>query len=112
MLNIFCYICCRPLTLSENLAKIAQKIDFSKTNGDEVNKEQPEGGEKSEEDQKDSASFQSSLWPWDSIRNKLRFVILYYLLNYIHNMIVCNIFNNTSLRILLYICQQISQLEE
>lgn len=68
---------CRPLTLSENLAKIAQKIDFSKTNGDEISKEQLEGGEKSEEDQKDPASFQSSLWPWDSIRNKLRFVTFF-----------------------------------
>lgn len=60
-----------PLTLSENLAKIAQKIDFSKTNGEDVKKES-DGGEKSEEDTKDSASFQSSLWPWDSVRNKLR----------------------------------------
>lgn len=57
--------------MSENLAKIAQKIDFSKTNGEDVKKE-TEGGEKSEEDTKDSASFQSSLWPWDSVRNKLR----------------------------------------
>ncbi|XP_011865078.1 PREDICTED: mediator of RNA polymerase II transcription subunit 17 isoform X2 [Vollenhovia emeryi] len=61
-----------PLTLSENLAKIAQKIDFSKTNGEEVKKEQLEGNEKSEEDTKDTALFQSSLWPWDSVRNKLR----------------------------------------
>lgn len=61
----------RPLTLSENLAKIAQQIDFTKTNGDDVSKEQ-ENGEKSEEDGKDPANFQSSLWPWDSVRNKLR----------------------------------------
>lgn len=67
----------RPLTLSENLAKIAQKIDFSKTNGEEVKKEQLEGNEKSEEDTKDPASFQSSLWPWDSVRNKLRFVVTF-----------------------------------
>lgn len=72
--NSHCYSYCRPLTLSENLAKIAQKIDFSKTNGEEVKKEQCEGNEKSEEDTKDPASFQSSLWPWDSVRNKLRFV--------------------------------------
>lgn len=65
----------RPLTLSENLAKIAQKIDFSKTNGDDVKKE-TDGGEKGEEDPKDSASFQSSLWPWDSVRSKLRFQII------------------------------------
>jgi len=59
------------------LAKIAQKIDFSKTNGEEIKKEQLEGGEKAEEDSKDSTSFQSSLWPWDSVRNKLRFVMLF-----------------------------------
>ncbi|KAI4497962.1 hypothetical protein M0802_006786 [Mischocyttarus mexicanus] len=61
-----------PLTLSENLAKIAQKIDFSKTNGEDIKKEQSENGDKSEEDTKDPASFQSSLWPWDSVRSKLR----------------------------------------
>lgn len=65
-----------PLTLSENLAKIAQKIDFSKTNGEEIKKDELEGGEKGEEDAKDPASFQSSLWPWDSVRNKLRFVVI------------------------------------
>jgi len=63
--------------LSENLAKIAQKIDFSKTNGEEIKKEQLEGGEKGEEDTKDPASFQSSLWPWDNVRNKLRFAMLF-----------------------------------
>ncbi|XP_012252603.1 mediator of RNA polymerase II transcription subunit 17 [Athalia rosae] len=61
-----------PLTLSENLAKIAQKIDFSKSNGEETKKEPAEGGDKSEDDTKDPAAFQSSLWPWDSVRNKLR----------------------------------------
>lgn len=66
--------------MSENLAKIAQKIDFSKTNGEDVKKEL-ESGEKSEEDTKDSASFQSSLWPWYSVRNKLRLHIIKYFLN-------------------------------
>ncbi|XP_015119138.1 mediator of RNA polymerase II transcription subunit 17 [Diachasma alloeum] len=62
-----------PLTLSENLAKIAQKIDFSKPNGEEARKETtPENGDKSEEDSRDSTSFQASLWPWDSVRSKLR----------------------------------------
>lgn len=63
--------------MSENLAKIAQKIDFSKTNGEDIKKES-ESGEKGEEDTKDSASFQSSLWPWDSVRNKLRLHIVEY----------------------------------
>jgi len=61
------------------LAKIAQKIDFSKINGEEVKKEQLEGNEKNDEDTKDPASFQSSLWPWDSVRNKLRFVMIFYM---------------------------------
>lgn len=63
--------------MSENLAKIAQKIDFNKTNGEEIKKEQLED-EKGDEDAKDSTSFQSSLWPWDSVRNKLRFVIFFF----------------------------------
>lgn len=68
----------RPLTLSENLAKIAQKIDFSRTEGDEIKKEQLENGEKTEEDAKDPATFQSSLWPWDSVRNKLRYIMFFF----------------------------------
>uniref|UniRef100_A0A1B6MQ02 Mediator of RNA polymerase II transcription subunit 17 n=1 Tax=Graphocephala atropunctata TaxID=36148 RepID=A0A1B6MQ02_9HEMI len=62
-----------PLSMSESLAKLAQKIDFSKTATDDLRKE-PECPERGEEDgsTKDSASFQSSLWPWDSVRNKLR----------------------------------------
>lgn len=67
--------------MSENLAKIAQKIDFNKTNGEEIKKEQLEG-EKGDEDMKDSTSFQSSLWPWDSVRNKLRFVIFFLYLGF------------------------------
>lgn len=66
----------RPLTLSENLTKIAQKIDFSKSVGEDIKKEQSENGEKSEDDSKDSTSYQSSLWPWDSVRSKLRFAFV------------------------------------
>lgn len=59
--------------MSENLAKLAQKIDFSKTAADDLKKE-PEVVERGEDDfsSKDSPAFQSSLWPWDSVRNKLR----------------------------------------
>ena len=60
------------MTLSEHLAKIAQKIDFSKTNGEDVKKESSEGGDK-DENPKDT-SVQSSLWPWDNVRNSLRFL--------------------------------------
>ncbi|XP_056638306.1 mediator of RNA polymerase II transcription subunit 17 [Diorhabda sublineata] len=59
-----------PLTLSESLAKYAQKIDFSKTSELDVKKEESNEDDKSDTDSKDA--FQSSLWPWDSVRNKLR----------------------------------------
>lgn len=59
-----------PLSMSESLAKLAQKIDFSKTATDDLKKEEDKGDE--EGGGKDAAAFQSSLWPWDSVRNKLR----------------------------------------
>lgn len=60
----------RPLTLSENLTKTAQKIDFSKTNDVDVKKESETDSKNGEEENKEI--FQSSLWPWDSVRSKLR----------------------------------------
>lgn len=62
-------ICSSPLTLSESLAKYAQKIDFSKTTDLDVKKEGSDDG-KSEDDSKEA--LQTNLWPWDSARNKLR----------------------------------------
>lgn len=66
----------RPLSLSENLARFAQRIDFSKLpdNDIPIKKENTDSDKISikEEDVKDPAHFQSSLWPWDSVRNKLR----------------------------------------
>lgn len=59
-----------PLTLSESLAKYAQKIDFSKATDADIKKEEAVEEAKSDSDSKDA--FQSSLWPWDSVRNKLR----------------------------------------
>lgn len=66
-----------PLSLSENLARFAQRIDFSKQPDNDVpiKKENTDTDSKTgikEEDVKDPAHFQSSLWPWDSVRNKLR----------------------------------------
>ncbi|KAH0567509.1 mediator of RNA polymerase II transcription subunit 17-like [Cotesia glomerata] len=65
-----------PLSLSENLAKIAQRIDFSKTStsgSDDASTDKIENGEKSDkQDSKDSFAQQNSLWPWDSVRSKLR----------------------------------------
>lgn len=67
----------RPATLSESLSRNATRIDFSRvvndTEGitsagifDDVN------GDKKSEDEKDPTQLQASLWPWDSVRNKLR----------------------------------------
>lgn len=61
---------CRPLTLSESLAKYAQKIDFSKTSDLDKKEGTDTDSKNGEEENKDT--FQSSLWPWDSVRNKLR----------------------------------------
>lgn len=52
------------------MAKYAQKIDFSKTSEVEVKREDAVEDSKSDSDSKDA--FQSSLWPWDSVRGKLR----------------------------------------
>ncbi|VVC91570.1 unnamed protein product [Leptidea sinapis] len=63
-----------PLSMSENLSRLAQKIDFAKTDDDftcNIKKEVDTGSDvKSEEDKE--PGYQSSLWPWDSVRNKLR----------------------------------------
>lgn len=58
----------RPLSMSECLAKSAQKIDFSEEDGEE------KGKQTSEEDtgEKEEATFQPSMWPWDNVRNKLK----------------------------------------
>lgn len=62
--------------MSEKLAELAHKIDFSKAKDEDV-----------KEDESDKPLFQPSLWPWDSVRNKLRYKItvsnkhLYYYLS-------------------------------
>ncbi|XP_052769544.1 mediator of RNA polymerase II transcription subunit 17-like isoform X1 [Mya arenaria] len=57
-----------PLSMSECLAKSAQKIDFGEED------EGIEGKQTSEEGttEKEESAFQPSLWPWDSVRNKLK----------------------------------------
>uniref|UniRef100_A0A1A9WJM0 Mediator of RNA polymerase II transcription subunit 17 n=1 Tax=Glossina brevipalpis TaxID=37001 RepID=A0A1A9WJM0_9MUSC len=57
-----------PPSLSETLAKCAAKIDFSKTSLDDLKKEEKTTAE---DNDKDTTLFQPSLWPWDSVRNKL-----------------------------------------
>lgn len=57
------------LSMSEKLAQLAHKIDFSKTKQEG---EENDVGLDSLEDKSDKPLFQPSLWPWDSVRNKLR----------------------------------------
>ena len=64
----------RPLSMSENLSKLAYKIDFYKDESEEKGKPTSEGEKETEED-KVLAPFQPSLWPWDSVRNKLKLVV-------------------------------------
>ncbi|KRT83710.1 hypothetical protein AMK59_4609 [Oryctes borbonicus] len=61
-----------PLTLSESLAKYAQKIDFSKVNELETKNEPSDTSDDGKSDSDSKDSFQSNLWPWDGVRNKLR----------------------------------------
>lgn len=66
---------CRLPTLSESLSQNAARIDFSKSSTDlEVAvKKENEIEKKTEDDSTDSSpQVQSSLWPWDSVRNKLK----------------------------------------
>ncbi|XP_002732468.3 mediator of RNA polymerase II transcription subunit 17-like, partial [Saccoglossus kowalevskii] len=53
-----------PLSMSENLTKLAHKIDFGKSDEDEVS------GEKEKDEE--LTPFQPPQWPWESVRNKLR----------------------------------------
>jgi len=63
--------------MSENLTKLAHKIDFSKDESEEKGKPTSEPGQKDEEEEKAAAPvvIQPSLWPWDSVRGKLRFLL-------------------------------------
>lgn len=54
--------------MSEQLTKLAQKIDF--LSEDKNQKSADDDEEK--EDEKELVTFQPSLWPWDSVRTKLR----------------------------------------
>lgn len=59
--------------MSENLTRLAQKIDFSKSDDEfcNIKKEGETSSDTKSEDDKEPG-YQSSLWPWDSVRNKLR----------------------------------------
>uniref|UniRef100_A0A9J7Z6F7 Mediator of RNA polymerase II transcription subunit 17 n=1 Tax=Cyprinus carpio carpio TaxID=630221 RepID=A0A9J7Z6F7_CYPCA len=65
-----------PLSMSQNLAKLAQRIDFdqssdSEQDGPERESREPWSKPEPEEDE-GAVKFQPSLWPWDSVRNNLR----------------------------------------
>ncbi|EHB16239.1 Mediator of RNA polymerase II transcription subunit 17 [Heterocephalus glaber] len=72
----------QPLSMSQNLARLAQRIDFSQGSGSEEEEaagaegdSQDWAGAGSSADQDDEeglVKFQPSLWPWDSVRNNLR----------------------------------------
>ncbi|XP_016088312.1 mediator of RNA polymerase II transcription subunit 17 [Sinocyclocheilus grahami] len=60
-----------PLSMSQNLAKLAQRIDFDQSSDSEQESREPRSQPEPEEDE-GALKFQPSLWPWDSVRNNLR----------------------------------------
>uniref|UniRef100_A0A3P9HMJ3 Mediator of RNA polymerase II transcription subunit 17 n=1 Tax=Oryzias latipes TaxID=8090 RepID=A0A3P9HMJ3_ORYLA len=66
-----------PLSMSQNLAKLAQRIDFSQgsdseEDGAEGESRDREWSKQEPEEEEGAVKFQPSLWPWDSVRNNLR----------------------------------------
>ncbi|KAM3874743.1 mediator of RNA polymerase II transcription subunit 17 [Diretmus argenteus] len=68
-----------PLSMSQNLAKLAQRIDFGQGSDSEeeggAEAGEPrdrEWGKQEPEEEEGTVKFQPSLWPWDSVRNNLR----------------------------------------
>uniref|UniRef100_A0A8I5TGL7 Mediator of RNA polymerase II transcription subunit 17 n=1 Tax=Pongo abelii TaxID=9601 RepID=A0A8I5TGL7_PONAB len=71
-----------PLSMSQNLARLAQRIDFSQGSGSEEEEaagtegdaqDWPGAGSSVDQDDEEGVvKFQPSLWPWDSVRNNLR----------------------------------------
>uniref|UniRef100_A0A8D0HEC9 Mediator of RNA polymerase II transcription subunit 17 n=1 Tax=Sphenodon punctatus TaxID=8508 RepID=A0A8D0HEC9_SPHPU len=69
----------QPLSMSQNLARLAQRIDFSQGSGSEDDEPPPSAsardwapGGAENDDEEGLVKFQPSLWPWDSVRNNLR----------------------------------------
>ncbi|XP_049745471.1 mediator of RNA polymerase II transcription subunit 17 isoform X2 [Elephas maximus indicus] len=72
----------QPLSMSQNLARLAQRIDFSQGSGSEEEEaagaegeaqDWPGAGSSADQDEEEGlVKFQPSLWPWDSVRNNLR----------------------------------------
>ncbi|KAG8584565.1 hypothetical protein GDO81_004664 [Engystomops pustulosus] len=65
----------QPLSMSQNLARLAQRIDFGQDSDEEENGERslPRENDWGDQDEEEGlVKFQPSLWPWDSVRNHLR----------------------------------------
>ncbi|KAG8453009.1 hypothetical protein GDO86_004715 [Hymenochirus boettgeri] len=63
----------QPLSMSQNLARLAQRIDFSQDSGEEEEGEGTRDSQWVDQDEEEGlVKFQPSLWPWDSVRNNLR----------------------------------------
>lgn len=60
----------RPLSMSENLTRLAQKIDFSKPITEDIKSES--GDEKSEDSVPDTASSSAISNPFEAIASKIR----------------------------------------
>lgn len=61
-----------PLSMSDHLAKQARKVDFNQVEDDEDGMEVEEEEEVGEDKDEKLKSFQQPVWPWESVRNKLR----------------------------------------
>jgi len=60
------------LTMSENLAKLARKVDFAQTGDDQSPTEVKSETEEDKDKDSEVKSFQQPAWPWESVRNALR----------------------------------------
>ena len=60
-----------PLSMSDHLAKQARKVDFNHLEDGE-GMETEETLDQEEEGEAQLKSFQQPVWPWESVRNKLR----------------------------------------
>ncbi|XP_043235603.1 mediator of RNA polymerase II transcription subunit 17-like [Amphibalanus amphitrite] len=62
-----------PLSMSENLARLAAKIDWSRSDGEEDGDEAaPSSAEGDGDADSQVTTFQQPTWPWESVRNKIR----------------------------------------
>lgn len=65
-----------PLSMSQNLAKLAQRIDFGQSSDSDEERTERENrdewSKREQEEDEGTVKFQPSLWPWDAVRNNLR----------------------------------------